>query len=85
MWSKGLVKLSPKLGIFFGVIPACANGIGAEVLPGRSIEPNALAIPPPDLTAIARQISTSINRYRVSKPVALMLMELVGVQRSLYG
>ena len=43
-----------------------ASGIGAEVLPDRSIGPNAFPMPPPDLTTIARQLSTSINRYRVS-------------------
>ena len=55
VWSKGLVKLLPKLGTFFWVIPAYANEIGAEVLPDRSIEPNDFPLPPPDLTTIARQ------------------------------
>lgn len=39
VWSKGFVKLSARN--LFGVIPAYANEIGAEVLPDCSIEPNA--------------------------------------------
>ena len=46
VWSKGLVKLSPKLRSrnLFVVILAYANGIGAEVLPDGSIKPSALSI-----------------------------------------
>ena len=78
---QGIRKALTQARNLFAVIPAYANGIGAEVLPDCSIEPNALPLPPPDLTTIVRRCRQASIVIVLNR----LLIELVRGQRYLSG